>query len=318
MTQSTATQNTPSAQRFSRFAWGVLAFNVGVILWGALVRATGSGAGCGGNWPLCNGQVFPPSSRIETIIEYTHRVTSGFAFLLVAGLLIWAYRRFPQNHGVRKGATWSMVFMVSESLLGASLVLFDWVVDNTSLARVIVQVVHLVNTHFLLGAITYTAWTATGKKLANWKRDHASLTLGIGLVGILILSAAGAVTALGDTIFPAGSLAEGIQADFSPTAHFLVRLRVWHPILAILIGFYLLVISRLTLNETAPGTILHRLGWMVIGIYGLQVIGGILNIFLLAPVWMQIIHLALADAIWIAYLLFANEKLLSQREPSPA
>lgn len=300
---------------FQKYTWWVLGVNFGVILWGALVRATGSGAGCGGNWPLCNGQVFPPTSQIETIIEYTHRATSGMALLMVAALWVWAFRKYPAGHNIRHGATWSMVFMVTESLLGAGLVLFDWVVDNTSIVRVIVQVIHLLNTHFLLAAIMFTAWSASGKKLGPWKADRTSLTVIIGLLGILILSAAGAVTALGDTIFPAETLASGLREDFSPTAHFLIRLRVWHPILAILVGFYLLIVSRLTLLSAAQGTLLHRLSWTVIGIYGVQMLAGIINIFLLAPVWMQIIHLALADAIWIAFLLLANEKQVQAHQP---
>lgn len=303
---------------FTRYAWWVLAVNLGVILWGALVRATGSGAGCGGNWPLCNGQVFPPSSTMETLIEYTHRVTSGLALLMVVGMLVWAWREYPRGHAVRRGAGWSMAFMISEALLGAALVLFDWVVDNTSLARVIVQVVHLLNTHFLLAAITLTAWTASGRRLAPWKRDRSSFLWALGLVGILTLSAAGAVTALGDTIFPPETLASGIQQDFSPTAHFLVRLRVWHPLLAVGVGFYLLLLSRFTLQSAPRGSRLRQLSWGVIGLYGLQMLAGILNIFLLAPVWMQIIHLALADGIWILYLLLTNEKLLGESGRSPA
>lgn len=303
-------------KRYRNYTWGVLGFNIAVILWGALVRATGSGAGCGGNWPLCKGEVFLPSSQVETIIEYTHRATSGIAFVMVAILLVWTYRRFPRASALKKGAAWSMVFMITEALLGAGLVLFGWVVDNTSLARVIVQVVHLLNTHFLLGALTYTAWAASGKELALWKLDRSFLPLLAGMAGILIMSGAGAVTALGDTIFPAGTLAEGIQADFSPTAHFLVRLRVWHPILALVVGFYLLVLTRLSLLGVPRGSTLRRLGWGVMVVYGLQVLGGILNIYLLAPVWMQIIHLALADAIWITYLLFSNEKFLHARQPA--
>lgn len=309
-------QKEQARKRFRNYTWGVLGFNIAVILWGALVRATGSGAGCGGNWPLCKGEVFLPSSQVETIIEYTHRATSGIAFVMVAVLLVWAFRRYPRKSTLRKGAAWSMVFMITEALLGAGLVLFDWVVDNTSLARVIVQVVHLLNTHFLLGALTYTAWAASGKDMARGKLNRTSLPLLAGMAGILIMSGAGAVTALGDTIFPAGSLAEGIQADLSPTAHFLVRLRVWHPILALAVGFYVLVLTRIRLLSAPPGSTLRRLGWSVIAVYGLQVLGGILNIFLLAPVWMQIIHLALADAIWITYLLFSNEVLVQAHQPT--
>src|ERR1019366_3079756 len=96
---------------FARFAWGVLAYNVAVILWGALVRATGSGAGCGGHWPLCNGDVLPDVSKIGTVIELTHRIMSGVALLLVAAMFLWAWKTFVPGHPARRWATWSLVFI---------------------------------------------------------------------------------------------------------------------------------------------------------------------------------------------------------------
>src|ERR1017187_216536 len=100
------------AARFARFAWGVLAYNVAVILWGALVRATGSGAGCGGHWPLCNGQVLPSISQIGTVIELTHRVMSGVALILVAAMFVWARKIYPPHHPARRWAAWSLVFIL--------------------------------------------------------------------------------------------------------------------------------------------------------------------------------------------------------------
>src|ERR1017187_2983546 len=85
-------------RRFSQVAWGVLAYNMLVVLWGAFVRATGSGAGCGNRWPLCNGVIVPHAPRIETIIEFTHRATSGLALVSVAALCLWAFRLFPRGH----------------------------------------------------------------------------------------------------------------------------------------------------------------------------------------------------------------------------
>ena len=107
---------------FAKYAWGVLAYNLVVILWGAYVRATGSGAGCGSHWPLCNGEVIPRAQQVETMIEFTHRLTSGMAMLLVAGLLIWALRAYPKGHQVRTGAWLSAFFIITEALVGAGLV----------------------------------------------------------------------------------------------------------------------------------------------------------------------------------------------------
>jgi heme A synthase len=307
----------PVLPGFRNYAWFTLGYNLLVILWGAFVRATGSGMGCGGNWPLCSGQVFPPDSAAETLVEYIHRASSGIALLLVVGMLIWAVRRFPRRHIIRRGAVFSMAFMISEALLGAGLVLFGWVVDNASLARVIVQVIHLLNTHFLLAAIAVTAWAASGREIASWKIDRRSLPAYLGLFSLLILSAAGAVTALGDTIFPPESLAAGIVEDFSPTSHFLVRLRIWHPLIAVAIGLYLLILIRLILEQAPRPSTLRSLSWFVLAGYGLQLAAGALNVYLLAPVWMQIVHLLLADGIWIGALLLANQWLLFQAEQAP-
>src|SRR5271167_1479156 len=74
----------------SRYAWFVGGWNVAVIHWGALVRATGSGAGCGNHWPLCNGEVIPTSPRIATMIEFTHRAMTGGATITIFLLLLWA------------------------------------------------------------------------------------------------------------------------------------------------------------------------------------------------------------------------------------
>src|ERR1044071_4013704 len=118
--------------RFARYAWGVLAYNVAVVLWGAYVRATGSGAGCGNHWPLCNGEVTPHSPAIATLIEFTHRATSGISLALVGLLVVWAFRAYPRRHRVRLGAALSLVFLLTEALIGAALVLLEHVAKNTS------------------------------------------------------------------------------------------------------------------------------------------------------------------------------------------
>src|SRR5262249_29685088 len=102
----------PSATRFARYAWGVLAVNLGVILLGAYVRASGSGAGCGAHWPLCNGEVLPRDPAVQTVIEFSHRLSSGVALLLVAGLTIGAWRRYPRGHIIRRGAAAATAFIL--------------------------------------------------------------------------------------------------------------------------------------------------------------------------------------------------------------
>ncbi len=291
--------------RFSKFAWIVLFYNILVVLWGAYVRATGSGAGCGSHWPLCNGEVIPRAPQLETIIELTHRLTSGVAFLLVVGMLIWAFRKYPKAHIVRKGAGWSTFFIITEALVGAGLVLFEWVAHDASLGRVISMAVHLINTFLLLAALALTAWWASGGDRPNLKGHGVQTWLfGLGFLLMLVLGVSGAVTALGDTLFPSASLAEGLREDFSAEAHFLVRLRVWHPVIAILTGMYLLFLAGFIAMFRVNPTI-RRLAAALAGLFVIQGMAGLINLALLAPVWMQLVHLLLADLVWLSLVLLA-------------
>ncbi|HYX26188.1 MAG TPA: COX15/CtaA family protein, partial [Thermoanaerobaculia bacterium] len=200
--------------RFARYAWITLCCNVAVILWGTIVRATGSGAGCGSHWPLCNGVMVPRAPKIATIIEFSHRLTSGLALLLVVGLAVWAFRARPRGHGARKAALFSLGFMLSEAAVGAGLVLFKLVADNESMARAMFMATHLVNTFLLLGALALTAHFAGGGAPFQVRGHRGQGALGGGIVltllGILVSSVSGAVAALGDTLFPATSLARAL------------------------------------------------------------------------------------------------------------
>jgi len=284
---------------FTRYAWGVLGWNLLVILWGAFVRATGSGAGCGGHWPLCNGEVVPETPQIQTIIEYTHRLTSGVAFLGVAGLVVWSFKRFPRGHRLRALSLASLALMFTEAALGAGLVLFDYVGANASAARAFYLSLHLLNTAFLLAALVLTAWFAQNPDRTFGLR---SPLLTGSLAWALLVMITGAIAALGDTLFPASSLAAGVQQDFSSASNFLVRLRGLHPAFAVL-GAVLFIYAAFRFLRTPA----RPLALSVLGLSMLQVITGAVNIALLAPVWMQIIHLLLADLVWLTLVLLAIE-----------
>jgi heme A synthase len=314
--------------RFAKFTWGVLAYNLVVIAWGAFVRATGSGAGCGSHWPTCNGEIIPRAPSVEMMVEFTHRLTSGVAFLLVVGLLVWAWRAFPPGHQVRLGAVASMVFMVLEALVGAGLVLFELVAENDSIARALAISVHLVNTFLLLAAISLTAWWASGARPVRLQRDIRTGSFAIAFLGMLVLGMSGAVTALGDTLFPSGTLAQALRDDFSPTAHILIRLRVLHPTIAVAVSLYLILISNWIARQMQNPQV-NRLSKLLILFVVIQMSAGVLNVFLLAPIWMQLLHLLLSDALWITLVLLAATALsyspvevhvhgLSPRTASPA
>jgi heme a synthase len=300
-----------SLDRFRLFAWGVLAYNLVVILWGALVRATGSGAGCGGHWPLCNGDVLPEISQSATVIEFTHRVMSGAALIAVVALFGWAWKVLPRRHPARRWAAWSLVFICSEALIGASLVLLGHVARNESLGRVYSLATHLVNTFLLLACLALTAWRAPDPIPASPLRPlspRQRWPIATALAAVIAVAVAGAITALGDTLFPASSLAQGVANDFAATANFLIRLRVVHPMLAVLAGVYLATLAAPEYRARRAPRLRALSGWLLALVVTQMIAGGV-SVLLGAPIWLQLIHLLVADLVWITLVLFANERL---------
>lgn len=296
---------------YAKFAWGVLIYNILVIVYGAFVRATGSGAGCGEHWPLCNGIVIPREPAMETLIEFTHRVTSGVTLPLVIILLILAWRKFPRGSRGRLWALLSFVFTIIEALIGAWLVLFGLTADNQSMLRAYSMMAHLINTFLLLGSITLTAWWASwGEPTLNQSQGQKVFFVSIGILAMMVLGASGAITALGDTLFPAQSLTEGFAQDFDESAHILLRLRVMHPALAVLVSGYL-AWAAFKLRGEAGSRLSLGLALSQSGLVVLQLILGAVNVLLLAPVWMQLVHLAVTTLIWINFILVSVTSLVS-------
>lgn len=288
----------------ARFAWGVLAYNVAVILWGGFVRATGSGAGCGSHWPTCNGEVLPRARAIETVIEFTHRTTSGLALLLVVALVAWTFRARPRGDAARRTAVWSLVFVLLEAGLGAGLVLFEWVAGDKSLARGVVMGAHLINTFFLLGMLTLTAWHAGDGRAFAWPSHRLGRALGAGALGMFLSGASGGIAALGDTLFPARSLAEGVAQDLSATSHVFLRIRTLHPVLALATAM-LLVSAALSARRAVTTPAVRRATAALVALVAAQVVAGVFDVLLLAPITLQMVHLALANGVWIALILVA-------------
>jgi heme o synthase len=286
-----------------RYAWSVLVFNVLVILLGALVRATGSGAGCGRSWPTCEGRVVPELDG-ATAIEFTHRAASGIALMLVFVLALLVWRNTSRGHPARTGAVLSAVAIVGEALIGAMIVLAEWVADDVSLARAISVPLHLVNTLFLLAALALTIFWLSGGERPDLRRDRTlSLYVIVGGVALILIAASGAVTALADTLFPKGG-----GPEMAGEEHFLTQLRIVHPVLALvaaLMGWVAASRSDWRRDRTAT--------WLPV-LVGLMLVTGLVNVALGVPVWMQLVHLALADALWVVYVLVSARAL----QPSPA
>lgn len=313
---------------FTRFAWAVLAFNVAVIAWGALVRATGSGAGCGQHWPLCNGEVVPHSPGVEMVIEFTHRATSGLALGLVVGLFLWARRALPRRHPARRAAGASLAFMLTEALLGAGLVLFGWVAKDASAGRGFAMALHLANTFLLLAALALTAgWADDAAPKLAFRSAALKRLVGFSAAALLLAGVSGAVAALGDTLFPAVTFAAGLRQELTEGAHVLLRLRVAHPFAALLAAGLLLGAAGLALKAHGEARV-QRAALALSALVAIEFLAGVANLLLLAPVWMQLVHLVLADLTWIALVLTAGwsalpsarprEVLADGRRPAPA
>jgi heme A synthase len=243
------------------------------------------------------------------MIEFTHRTTSGVALLLVFALALWVFRVKAKGHPARPAAGAAVFFILTEAAVGAGLVLFHLVGANDSVARALFMAGHLANTFALLACVTLAAhWCATD---APVRRDGLSRLGGVfaaGAVALVGVGKSGAVAALGDTLYPAQSLLGGLAQDLSPTAHLLVQLRVAHPILA-LAGVLLVALAASRVLRATSDTSARRTAWTVSGLALLQLAVGLANMALLAPVWMQIVHLLLADLLWIAFVLLAVRAL---------
>lgn len=290
----------------TRFAWFYYAYLLFVILFGAWVRISGSGAGCGGSWPTCHGEFMPPSAETKTLIEYSHRATSGALGLLSLVLLAWVFRAGASRRcKIAAGVTLCLVLV--EALIGAGLVLRELVADDASLARAIVIALHLGNTLILAAAAGFTAlWSGEPftppRQSRGWLWGSCAV-----LAGFMVVSMAGAVTALGDTLFPVVSspgatVFEHVATDLAPTRHFLEQLRIVHPLLALaLTGSLLFAISawRTRLLGTPLASWVRALQVLTYG----QVLVGVLNIVLHAPTFMQLLHLLLAHLLWLCLVM---------------
>lgn len=297
-----------------RYAWVVVAYNVLVILWGAIVRATGSGAGCGDNWPLCNGDFFPHHPRIATAIEFAHRSMTGVSTFLVIALVIWTFLAASRGHRARRAAIASAILLVTEALLGAVLVLGGYVGHNISAARVLVQSIHFTNTMLFLGSLALTAWWLDERhdpqqRVSLARRAPAFWPAWVALAATIVVGATGSVAALADTLFPSPTLLAGFTSDFAASSPLLVRMRWIHPAAAV-VGFCCVIWLVMRVRS--------RLAWIVAGLLGLQFILGIGDVLLLAPTWMQILHLLGADLYWIALVCLAAEAVWdSTSKPLP-
>jgi heme a synthase len=298
-----------------RFAWGVLAYFIAVILWGGLVRASGSGAGCGDHWPLCNGTVIQHSARIDTMIEFTHRMTSGLSFFSVVALLWWTFARTVRGHLARVAAVAAVAFTMIEAAIGAFLVKLGLTAQSQSPLRAPYLALHLTNTLLLVAALTLTAHLLS--RHTGYLRGTIHLKAPFGAIAsiivVLIVGVTGSLAALGDTLFPASSLGEALSQDFSATSGWLVRWRWTHPTVAVLASVFLIwLLVRATKQNTHWDN--RGLSTLLLILLAAQYALGVLDVVFLAPVWLQIAHLLGADLLWVALVVLVARLTLKPAE----
>jgi cytochrome c oxidase assembly protein subunit 15 len=305
----------------TRFAWYVLVYSIAVILWGAVVRATGSGAGCGDHWPLCNGTVMQHAPRVDTMIEFSHRITSGFSFFFVAGLAAWTFAATARGHLARWFAAAAVVFVLLEAILGALLVKLGLTAQSQSPLRAPYLALHLTNTLLLVAALTLTAHFL-GRQ-SGFLRREIRVTAPAGaiacVVALLIVGVTGSLAALGDTLFPASSLGTALSADFSATSGWLVRWRWTHPTVAFVACAFLIWLAVRALRRSTHGAghwDNRGLAALVLALLAAQLVLGVLDVVLLAPVGLQIAHLLGADVLWAALVVLAARLTIEPAEAS--
>jgi len=299
-----------------RFAWAVLAYFIAVILWGTLVRATGSGAGCGGHWPLCNGTVIQHHPRIDTLIELTHRIMSGFALFPVVGLLVWTFAGTVHGHLARATAVASVAFTVIEAVLGALLVKLGYTAQSQSPMRPAFLALHLTNTLLLLAALTLTAHLLSRSKgyLRGNIRFTAPFAAVVGVVVVMLVGVTGSLAALGDTLFPETSLGLALAQDFSATSGWLVRWRWTHPGIAFAASIFLIWLLVRAARHKATEWDNRGLSALVLLLLAAVYTLGLLDVILLAPLWVQVAHLLAADTLWAALVVLTARLTLEPVE----
>ncbi len=293
----------------------VLGYTLLVVIWGAYVRATGSGAGCGAHWPLCNGELLPRTDRIKTLIEFSHRSTAGISMLTGALVAFFGWRLYPKGDRVRKAAVASFLFVLAEGLIGAVIVLYRMVENDDSLQRAVSMQLHLVNTLFLMGALVMTAWWANGKsprKMTARGQGIVLVTVVLALTSVVLVATSGALAALGDTLFPPKSLSSAFSQDVSGAASTLVRLRLLHPLFAV-VAAVATTAAATAARLFRPNAETRLLSRVTISLIFGQIALGLVNIVLLAPVWMQLAHLAVAECTWLSLVLLSVAALSAEK-----
>ena len=270
-----------NSQSFKKFSLFSLSFTFFVILWGAWVRFSHSGEGCGNDWPLCKGQIIPENS-LTSFIEWFHRLTSGLSLIFILILFVLALKIYPSKHFIRKAASASLVFILLEALIGAILVLAQLTGSNSSFLRVTLSSFHLMNS-LLLVATLVICYAGASFKSFKLKKPHIYFLLLFPL-----LAFTGNIASLAGTLFPSSSLVHALTLDFLPESHMVLKLRILHPILAA--GFFFALLWNANTFKI--------LSFLTLCTFLL----GLITLLTLSPVFMKLIHLFMAYTLWMFFV----------------
>jgi cytochrome c oxidase assembly protein subunit 15 len=286
---------TISSKSLYVLSWSLVAYTIAIVVWGAWVRISGSGDGCGDHWPLCHGQVVPSRAHTKTWIEFSHRLSTGIYGMLVLLQAFLVRRTFSRGFPARAWSVSTLLFTVTEALIGKQLVTMGLVNESVALARVVVMPLHLVNTALLVGS---TVMTAEAIKYGHLPRaplpPRVSQLIGILIAILILLLTTGAVAALGSHLAPSESIVAGFSKDLSSQSHLAVRLRILHPALALLGPLVLFVVLE-KLREAAPSEVARCWLGRLMAALGIAVLVGVCTLLTLAPVWLKMTHLLVAN-----------------------
>ena len=296
---------------FHRFTCGLILYNLLIVVWGAYVRVSRSGDGCGDNWPHCGsgGEFIPTTAHTASWIEWTHRASTAILGPLLLGMVIWAFVSFPKGNPVRKATLGVLLFTGIEAWIGRHLVLNKLVVDDASTQRAIWMSLHLANVLSLMASYTLAAWWSRGGARWSWRgQGRLGAMWALCFAGMIALAITGALSALGDTLYPVETLMEGVRQDFAAEASLILRTRPLHPLLATIVSLFTAWTILTTMRERATPQI-QKMGPIVLALLGGQYVFGWINLLMLAPVWMQLTHLLLANLLWIGLVMLGAAAL---------
>lgn len=312
-------------QRLRNSAYFLLAYTILVILWGAWVRISHSGDGCGDTWPLCQGQVLPEIGQVagKTWVEYFHRFMSGFYGVVVLFLFLWI-RRAKESElksSAYRWIFWVLVFMITEALLGAKLVLFGLVNTNQSIWRILVMSLHQLNSFLLVGfTVRFLAATFEQEYSSTYKswqapEDHKPKSnlyaRPIFLCWFLVIAVTGAWASLSTTLFPSSSLFDGLTRDLDSGSHLVLKIRILHPLLGLSVGSFLSFgLYKLSLRVNS---FLSRVAIVGSSLIALGVVIGFLTLILLSPIPLKLTHLLLAHMLWSTAVFFYHFYSIPER-----